>query len=133
MKIEFFLPMITPTITAQQKGVKVVKGKPIFFEKPAVAEARQKFLSALAPHRPATHLASPVRLVVKFIVPALGKHRNGEWHVGTPDVDNLAKLFLDTLTESGFVRDDRHVASLVAEKFWGDVPGVWVHLEEIAP
>lgn len=133
MKAEFFMPMITPTITAQQKGVKGVKGKPIFFEKPTVAEARQKFLSALFPFRPAIQFAPPVRVVVKFIFQAAGKHRNGEWHTGTPDVDNLAKLFLDTLTESGFVGDDRHVASLIVEKFWGDIPGIWVRLEEIAP
>jgi Holliday junction resolvase RusA-like endonuclease len=40
-------------------------------------------------------------------------------HVGKPDVDNLAKLILDQITQSGNVwRDDSQVVSLTVHKFW---------------
>ena len=34
MIIEFFMPMIPPTVTAQEKDVTVVNGKPVFYDPP---------------------------------------------------------------------------------------------------
>ena len=41
-KIEFFIAMQVPTTTHQEKKVTVVNGKPVFYEPPDLADARQK-------------------------------------------------------------------------------------------
>lgn len=128
---EFFMPMIPPTVTHQQKGLTIVKGKPIFFEKPEVKEARNKFMAALAHHKPAVAFQPPVRLVVKFLFPAGHTHSDGEYRITKPDTDNLLKLFKDCMADSGFFRDDCHVACETVEKFWATTSGIWVHVQEI--
>ena len=42
-----------------------------------------------------------------------------------------ASPFTDAMTDVGFWHDDAQVCSEVTEKFWGDVPGIWVYVEEI--
>lgn len=51
--IEFFMAMIPPTVTHQEKQVHVVKGRPVFYEPPELKAARQKLMGHLAKHRPA--------------------------------------------------------------------------------
>ena len=128
MKKEFFLPMEPPTVTHQMKGVTVRNGKPIFYEKPEVAGARGKLTTALSLHAPTTPFRPPVRLVVKWLFPA-GKRRDGTYRTTRPDTDNLQKLFKDCMAEVGFFKDDAHVASEIAEKFWAATPGIWVSVE----
>ena len=47
-----------------------------------------------------------------------------------PDTDNLQKLFKDCMTKLGFWKDDARVASEIAEKFWSEVVGIYVRVEE---
>jgi Holliday junction resolvase RusA-like endonuclease len=35
------------------------------------------------------------------------------------------------MTELGFWKDDAQVASEVIEKFWAEIPGIWIRLEEL--
>ena len=50
-------------------------------------------------------------------------------HVGSPDVDNLAKAVLDALVEIGFLRDDRQVRMLYVAKFYAEgAPGCYVRI-----
>ena len=42
MQIEFFLPMIPPTCTHQEKRVTRIKGRMIFYDPPEVKDARVK-------------------------------------------------------------------------------------------
>lgn len=37
-----------------------------------------------------------------------------------PDVDNIAKLWLDALVEGGILEDDKNVTSLAVQKSWSD-------------
>ena len=62
MKIEFFMPMIPPTVTHQEKSVKVVHGKPVFYEPEKLADARAKLKAHLFAHRPEKPLTGPVLL-----------------------------------------------------------------------
>ncbi len=39
-KLEFFMPMIPPTHTHQEKQVRVVNGKPVFYEPQEMKAAR---------------------------------------------------------------------------------------------
>ena len=37
------------------------------------------------------------------------------------------------MTELGFWKDDALVASEITEKFWADVPGIYVRIEDLEP
>ena len=131
--MQFFLPMYPPTCTAQQHRVVARgKGKPAaFFDSPALADARAKLTANLAQHRPDTPLNGPIRLTVKWCFPATGKHKDGDWKVTKPDTDNLQKLLKDVMTRAGFWVDDARVCSEIVEKFWADVPGIWIRIETL--
>lgn len=130
--IEFFMPMAkVPTTTHQQKQVTVKNGKPIFYEPPDLIAARAKLTSHLGPNTPDKKFTGPVRLIVKWCFPLSGKHQDGEWKSTKPDTDNLQKLLKDCMTDLGFWKDDALVASEIAEKFWSEVPGIYIRIEEL--
>lgn len=132
MRLKFFMPMEPPTATHQKKKVRVVKGKPIFYEPPEVADAREKLLSHLSKHVPTRELAGPVELIVKWCFPR-GRHKDGEWRTTKPDTDNLNKLLKDCMTKLGYWTDDAQVVSEVCQKFWAEVPGIFIHVRELTP
>lgn len=131
MKIQFFMPMLPPTVTAQEHKVTVVNGRPKFYDPPEVADAKSKLTAALAQHHIETPFASAVRLVVKWLFPVSGCHRNGEYKTTRPDTDNLQKMLKDCMTKCGFWKDDALVVSEIVEKFWSDIPGIWIRIEDI--
>ena len=131
MRIEFFMPMRPPTATYQEKQVRVVKGKPVFYDPPEVLAARSKLTAHLAGHKPGKPMEGAVRLLVKWCFPR-GRHADGEYRASRPDTDNLQKLLKDCMTAAGFWKDDAQVASEICEKFWAQVPGIYICAEEIA-
>ncbi len=131
MRLEFFMPMIPPTATHQEKKWRVVNGKPVCYEPQEVKAARNKLTAHLTRHRPEQPLKGPLRLLVKWCFPRTGKHCNGEYRASKPDTDNLQKLLKDCMTAVDFWKDDAQVASEIVEKFWADVPGVYIRVEQI--
>lgn len=128
MTIQFFIPCKPPTKTHQMKKVRVTKGKPIFYEPQEVLTIRQKFMATLKGYAPATPITGPVRLLTKWCYPR-GTHDNGEWKTTKPDTDNMIKLFKDCMTATGYWKDDAQVCSELTEKFWSEIPGIFVHVE----
>lgn len=131
MEKHFFLPMIPPTVTHQQKKVHVVNGKPVHYEPPRLAAARSKFMAHLGQYKPPRKYRGPVRLMVKWCFPVKSKHADGEWKITRPDTDNLQKLLKDCMTDVGFWKDDAQVCSEIIEKFWAAVPGIYIAVEEL--
>ncbi len=130
--MQFFLNINPPTATAQMKQVRVVGGKPMFYDPPRVKEARQTLSALLSPHRPASPLAGPISLRVLWLFPKGKSHRNGEWRITKPDTDNLQKMLKDCMTRVGFWNDDAQVVREVVEKRWSDDPaGIYIELEEL--
>lgn len=130
MGTEFFMAMEPPTATHQEHKVAVIKGKPVFYDSPELKAARQKLAAHLAKHRPGQKYECGVRLTVKWCFPK-GGHQNGEYRITKPDTDNLQKLLKDCMTDVGFWKDDALVASEIVEKFWADIPGIYVKVEEL--
>lgn len=130
MAIEFFMAMDPPTCTYQEKGVAVINGKPVFYDPPEVKAARLKLRDHLAKHMPVEQYKCGIRLVVKWCFPK-GRHGNGEYRITKPDTDNLQKLLKDCMTAAGFWKDDALVASEIVEKFWADIPGIYIRIEEL--
>jgi Holliday junction resolvase RusA-like endonuclease len=131
MKTEFFIPMIPPTTTHQMKQVRVVNGKPQFYEPAELQAARAKLRDHLAGHIPQERYTDAVRLVVKWCFPIVGKHTNGEYKATKPDTDNLQKLLKDVMTDLGYWKDDALVASEITEKFWAMMPGIYIVIENV--
>ena len=131
VKQEFFMPMIPPTVTHQEKQVSVVNGKPNFYEPPELKDAREKLTAFLYAHRPQEAYTCTLRLVVKWLFPITGKHYDGEYKYTKPDTDNLNKLLKDCMTACGFWKDDALIASEIIEKFWAEHPGIYILVEEL--
>ena len=130
MVIEFFMPMLPPTITHQQHKVKTVNGKPVFYDPPELKDARQKLTANLIPNIPEQPFMTAVRLTTKWLFPK-GQHKNGEWKTTKPDTDNMIKLLKDCMTVCRFWKDDALIVSEITEKFWADIPGIYVRIEEL--
>lgn len=126
----FFLHMIPPTATAQERAVRIVKGKPVFYDPPELADAKQKLMAHLSRFKPEQPLGTGIRLTVKWLFPK-GRHRDGEYRTTRPDTDNLQKLLKDCMTRCGFWKDDALVCSEIVEKFWAERPGIYIRIEEI--
>ena len=129
MGISFFLPMKPPTVTHQEQGITVRKGKPIVYDTPELKRTRSMLEAHLAKYRPDTPMDGPIGLMVKWCFPVTGTHRDGQWKVTRPDTDNLQKLLKDVMTKLGFWKDDAQVCQERVEKFWAEPPGIfiWVH------
>lgn len=128
--IKFFMPMIPPTKTAQEKKVTVRKGKPVMYEPPELKAVRQKLLDSLILNRPEEPLTGPIELVVDWCFPSTAKH-NGQWKTTKPDTDNLQKMLKDCMTKAGFWKDDALVCREIIEKFWAITPGIYIRASEM--
>ena len=128
--IEFFMAMNPPTVTHQEKKIHVVNGKPITYEPAELKEARSKLIAYLGNYVPNKKIEKGCRLMVKWCFPK-GKHKDGEYRITKPDTDNLQKLLKDCMTSVGFWKDDALVASEIVEKFWAEIPGIYIRIEEL--
>ncbi len=131
MTTQFFMPMLPPTVTAQQKDITVRKGKPIVYEPPRLAAAREKLCANLAQHIPEKPYMGAVALCTKWCFPITQKHKHGEYKMTRPDTDNLQKLLKDCMTRVGFWKDDALVAREICEKFYSDKPGIYIRIDEL--
>lgn len=124
----FFLNMHPPTITHQEKKVTIRNGKPIFYEPPALKDARDKLMAYLYKHHPEEPLKGPIALTVKW---AFYKKGAPKLKTTKPDTDNLQKLLKDCMTACGFWKDDAQVCYELVSKIWSPVPGITIEVEEI--
>ena len=131
MRTEFFMAIIPPTTTHQQKKVKVVKDKPIFYEPADLKAARAKLMAHLGKHIPSEKYTGAVRMVTKWCFPLTGNHSDGEYKTTVPDCVNSQKLLEDCMTDLGYWTDDALVVSTVIEKFWAEKPGIYICIESL--
>lgn len=90
-----------PTVTAQERRVRAVKGKPIFYDSPRIKSAKALLVAHLKQHRLSKPYDSGVRLRVSWLFPK-GRHKDGEYRITKPDTDNLQKMLKDCMTLCGF-------------------------------
>ena len=136
--IKFFIPMENvPITTHQQKKVRVVSGKPIFYESDDLKKARDLitdglFIYGLQKSNKAKgdeifKKGIPISLSVKWCFDGKkGKHSHGSYRITKPDTDNLQKLLKDCMTSLNFWYDDAQVVEEHIGKYWSDIPGIWI-------
>ena len=130
--MDFFMAMKPPTATAQEHSVKVVGGKPVFFDPPNVREARELLMGHLCKHKPDKPIEGAVELTVMWLFPKGKSHKHGEWRITKPDTDNLQKMLKDCMTRVGFWNDDAQVVSERVQKRWSAEPtGIYIEIREL--
>ena len=92
--MEFTLDINPPTLTAQEYRIRIVRGRPMFYDKQKMKTVRAAFESLLCQHRPAVPLEGSVALNVEWRF-AMKTHREGTYRSTRPDTDNLQKLLKD--------------------------------------
>jgi crossover junction endodeoxyribonuclease RusA len=109
--------------------VRVVHGKPIFYDPVPVKKAKKLLTGHLILHRPDEPLTGALTLRTLWLFPRGKSHKHGEWRVTKPDTDNLQKLLKDCMTKTGFWHDDAQVVREVVEKRWADEPsGIYIEV-----
>ena len=125
--MEFTLDFIPPTVTAHEHKIRIVHGRPMFYDTQKLKAARAAFERLLIQHRPATTLEGPVALNVDWHF-ATKTHKEGTYRVTRPDTDNLQKLLKDCMTRVGFWRDNAQVCREEVTKRWSrEKPGSALH------
>lgn len=130
--VHFFIPMKIPTATHQEKQVRVIHGKPCFYEPTNVKDARQKYLAYLGKYVPEQKLEGAISLTVKFVFCDEKMASSYRWKTTKPDTDNMIKLVKDCMTKLGYWHDDAQVCRELVEKFYSrDVEGIYIELEAL--
>ena len=131
MKDQFYLHFDTmPTGTHQQKGVRIVHGKPMFYEKASVRDARTQFTLALKPYAPKQPSTKPIRLTIWFAFDVKDKKLWGQYKPTRPDTDNSLKLLKDCMSGLFFV-DDAQVVDEQVIKTYAEKATIMVRWEEL--
>lgn len=118
--MKIFLLMNPPTVTAQERKVTIVRGKPVVYKPENVKKAKAEIIRHLRPFKPAAPIEGAIELKVSWLFPKGKSHKVGEWRITKPDTDNLEKMLKDCMTELGFWKDDAQVVRELAEKRWAD-------------
>ena len=128
--MKFKLDMVPSTVTAQEKKVCVVKGRPVFYDPMPVKKAKAELMANLRLHSPALPMEGALELTAVWRFPKGKSHKDGEWRVTRPDTDNLQKMLKDCMTKTGYWKDDAQVVREVVEKRWAEVPGIDIQITE---
>lgn len=131
--IEFFEPMIPPTVTHNDLEATLNKktGKPFIRKSQALKNAESSWEAHLAKFTPKKPLKGAVVAQARICWPTEGKHEQGEPMTNKPDLDNVEKTLWDVLAKLGFYIDDAHIVDKHTQKMWADPAGIWIRLEEI--
>jgi len=126
--------------TAKGRARSVRRGKFIAHVTPEkTRNAEQSFLAQALPYKPAIPFEGALKVSLAFIMPiptSKSKKWKGEAMAGSvlptkkPDIDNLAKLVLDSLN-GVFWLDDKNVVELLCSKRYGAIPMTVVTIETV--
>ncbi len=130
---EFFMSMIPPTSTHQQQGHTVDKNGVHRFYNRSNGEAEAKLAAHLIKHIPPEPYTGAIEVIVKWCFPIKGRHKDGEPYTNKPDADNLCKSLYDIMSKLGYWKDDKQISSSITQKFWAEVPGIYIRIEEVNP
>lgn len=106
------------TRTCQQKGCRVVGGHVHHYEKPEVAKAKARIKDQLVRFVPDKPFTCPIGLSLAWHFGQKVKKKRNTPKVTRPDLDNMAKGFIDCMTDLGFWNDDNLIADLHLSKEW---------------
>lgn len=122
--ISIVIPCVPPRITAQQKRVAIIKGKPRFFHSAEMAREEATWQALLGRHVPEKPLEGPIDLAIVMVYPHLKSTPKRDLtrmlpKTSKPDAGNASKHLEDLLAKMRFIADDAQVSRLILEKWYG--------------
>lgn len=129
--VSCIIPGEPSTITAQQKGVLVRGGRPMFFTKAKVKAAQDALTVQLRRHAPRQPIDYPVLFKIKFVFGRTKSRPFENVHGKRPDLDNLVKGVLDCLQPAGWLTDDALIDALAVVKCRSDEPRLEIEMREL--
>jgi Holliday junction resolvase RusA-like endonuclease len=132
------LRCVPPSVTAQQKRVRIVRRRgrmvPQFFHGLRMQREGVTWAALLAPHVPAEPLDGPLALSIRLVYPhlqATPKRDVGRLlpKISKPDAGNAAKHLEDLLTRMRFLVDDARIVQLTVSKWHGPAADVGIRIE----
>lgn len=125
-KVKFHYRFPPPTVTHQAKTI-VRRGRKIgLSDTPRLKAAIKAYMTVLPANPGKTVMSGPISAVIRFVF-----LREPSWHQSAPDLDNMAKTFIDAVVALGWLADDREISRLVLMKYFGPQPGVWASFSTI--
>lgn len=131
----FILNVAPPRSTHQSTARAIIRnGKPAVITNWKGKRIKKAFVSLVAPHAPTKPYDGALEVKLHFGFPwrkSEPKYRKAKGslpcHV-KPDLDNLAKFFLDSMESAGFFLSDSQVARLALSKDWCSNPHIAVEI-----
>jgi len=134
---------IIPTKATHQSSLRIMKSKAghMFvgkFAKSAIKGWIQEFNLKIKKYKPSIPFAGPTEVIIEFYYPwnktTAKKYLNTEeWKITRPDLDNMEKVVLDSLTSEGFIVDDSIICLKTTLKKHSNFPRIIVKIREIIP
>lgn len=131
MRILLNFPDGLPKGTSQQKGVRVVNGKPYFYRKNKIDSARTRFVLSLKQYAPKVPSDRPIKLSIWFFFDVKEKCKWKRWKTTRPDADGYVKEFLDAMGDCGFFQDDSQIVDLRVRKSYAERGEILIEMEEL--
>lgn len=79
-------------------------------------------------------MEGPVRVTAVFFMPRPKSAPKSRFRPDRkPDLDKLCRAVHDALTQAGVVRDDSQIVTLIAEKYYTNVPQAELTIETLSP
>lgn len=131
---EFVIKGSPSTVTAQQKGLRIVRGHPQFFEKKHISEAKADLADKMLTYVPDDPYNCKIYLRVLWLFDkkSLTKKEWRTFNDHRPDLDNLCKGLLDVMVGVGFFDDDSTIIKLDLTKAWSrEYPGLFIQIIQI--
>ena len=132
MKIEFFKEFIPPKTTVQQRRQNKFGG--YLHDTGKIARATWKAI--VEPYRPETPMCGAIALSIAITWPHTKRSRTESGKRNTPvvakttrpDSDNIVKMILDVMQETGFFHDDSQIFDMHISRYYGDIAGVFISI-----
>lgn len=132
---------IIPTKATHQSSLRIMKSKSgrMFvgkFAKSGINSWIKEFEYSITKYKPPVPWDCPVQILIEFRFPwnksTPKKYLNREeWKTTRPDLDNMEKVVLDSLTRTGFIVDDSIICHKTTSKKHSNHPGIFIKITQI--
>lgn len=131
MTIDFVIPGEPPRVTAQEKRIRIVNGRPQFYKPKELLEAENLYYYHTMAALPKgwVPMQGPVRMFVSFCFGTDDRKKIGCWKTTRPDTDNMVKSLKDAITRTGLWVDDSQVVDEHTTKTWWSRENACIHVQ----
>lgn len=122
-----------PSGTPQQRKNTYYRGKSWSYPSATLEKARNVYNKLLRNvEKPPKPLTGAIKLTLFFLYGTKDKKKIKKfWKDTKSDIDNISKIFIDSLVRNGFIEDDARVVLISAGKVWNENSRIFFCIEEL--